>query len=244
MSSNTNTTAMRNYSGLVLETNFGTRQAEKIFQHLLEMDKKYDSEVVCRSIDRLVAETITDIFGEIIDFSDRYDPDFETMISMLRSSLLQLRSEISEQLVGYYTLHRKNQPLDERDMVTEQNIILINPIKSHKISDSVHKSIFNWNLQPQTSRKTPDRKRLIKKIESDYDLMYQLCFEGDGSNNCANWDDLLSGYARYILYNHSKYHSINITDTNQIASVFSNIFKDYLEEEFSKQQIYEKSRFI
>jgi hypothetical protein len=144
---------------------------------------------------------------------------------------------MSEQLVEYYKLNHKNRPLNERDMTTDPYIILINPIKPPEITDSICNSIFNWDLQPKSSPKKNYRKSLMDKIDDDYSLMYQFCFEDEDRNNRADWGDLLSGYTRYILYNHSRFHSINLADTDYIASAFSNILKKHLEDEFAKQEI-------
>lgn len=231
------TTVTQKYCDLILNNNFGTRQADNIFHSFIDIDQKYGSEIVYKSIHGLITVTIIKIFGQLQDFSEDNDPYFETMISMLNSSLLHFRSEMSEQLVGYYKLNRKNRPLNERNMTTEPYIIFINPTKSPEITDSVRNSIFNWNLQPKSSHKKNCQKKLIEEIDDDYSLMYQFCFEDKDRNTRANWGDLLSGYARYLLYNHSKSHSIKITDTDYIASVFSNIFKEHLKAEFLKQTI-------
>ncbi len=127
----------------------------------------------------MVANTITSTFERVFEFSDKHDADSETIISMLKNSLLHFRSEMSEQLVRYYKLNRKNRPLNERDMTTDPYIILINPFKSHEISDSINNLIFNWDLQPKSSLKKNYRKSLIDKIEDDYSLMYQFCFEDE-----------------------------------------------------------------
>lgn len=228
------------FSNLILEHNFGTQIADSIFQSFIDIDQKHDSNIVCNSIHQLVATTTMDRIGIIYDFSDHHDPDFETMMSMLRSSILHYRSEISRQLIEYYMLHRENQPANERAVSTEPHIIFINPIISHEINDSVFNLIFNWNLQPKKPTESLDQKELIKEIEDDYYFMYQLYFEEEDCNERATLVDLISGYARYTLYNHSKQHSINIKDTNLIASAFSNIFKKNLEEEFSKQEMEEE----
>lgn len=232
-----NITAAQNYSDLILTKNLGTQQADGIFQCFIDIDKKYDSDVVYNSIHQLVATTTTDRAGMIYDFSDHHDPDFETMMSMLRSSILHYRSEISKQLIEYYILHRENQPANERAVSTEPHIIFINPIISHEITDSVYNSIFNWNLQPKKTPKAPDQEELTEEIEEDYDFMYYIFFEDKDRNERATWFDLASAYARYTLYKHSKQHSINIKDTNHIASAFSNIFKKNLETEFSNQEV-------
>ena len=142
---------------------------------------------------------------------------------------------MSEQLVEYYKLNRKNRHLNEHDMITEPYIIFINPTKSPEISDSVHSLIFNWDLQPKSSPKENYQKKLIEKIEDDYSLMCQLCFEDEDRNTRADWGDLLSGYARYILYNHSKFHSINIANTDYIASTYSDIYAKHLEDALPKR---------
>jgi hypothetical protein len=229
------TTATQNYCDLILNNNFGTRQADNIFHCFIDIDQKYGSEIVYKSIHKSVANTITSTFERIYDFSDRHDADFETIISMLKNSLLHFRSEMCEQLVEYYKLNCKNRPVNEGDITTEPYIILINPIKSHEISDSIHNLIFNWDLQPKSSLKKNYRKSLIDKIEDDYSLMYQFCFEDEDCNTRANWDDLLSAYARYILYNHSKFHSINIANTDYIASTYSDIYAKHLEDALPKR---------
>lgn len=237
ISQDLNTAATQDYSNIILTNNLGTQQAANIFQFFIDIDQKHGSDVVYNSIHRLVANTTTDRIRTIYDFSDHYDPDFETMMSMLRSSLLHYRSEIGEQLIGYYNLQREKQPANERAVNTEPHIIFINPIISPEITDPVYNSIFNWNLQPKKPSKALESQELIEEIENDYDFMYQLNFEEEDCNERATLFDLISGYARYTLYHHSKHHSVNIKDTNHIASVFSNIFKKHLEEEFSKQEI-------
>ncbi len=228
-------TATQKCCDLILKNNFGTRQADNIFHSFIDIDQKYGSEIVYKSIHKLVANTITYTFERVYYFSDRHDADFETIISMLKNSLLHFRSEMSEQLVEYYKLNRENRPVNERDMTTEPYILFINPIKSHEISDSVHSLIFNWDLQPKSSPKKNCRKSLIDKIEDDYSLMYQFCFEDEDCNTRASWGDLLSAYARYILYNHSKYHSINIANANYIASTYSDIYAKHLEDALPKR---------
>lgn len=230
-------TVTQKYCDLILNNNFGTRQADNIFRSFIHFEKKYGSDIFYKSIHKLVANTITDTFERVYYFSDKHDADFETIISMLKRSLLHFRSEMSEQLVGYYKLNRKNRPSNERNITTEPYIIFINPIKSHEITDSVHNLIFNWNLKPKLSPIKNYKKSLIEKIEDDYSFMCQVCFEDEDCNNRADWGDLLSGYARYILYNHSKSHSINLADTDYIASVFSNIFQEYIEEILLKKAI-------
>ena len=232
----TNLIQDQNLSDLILKHYFGTQIADSIFQCFIDIDQKHDSDVVCKSIHQLVATTTIDRIRLIYDFSDHHDPDFETMMSMLRSSILHYRSEISRQLIDYYMLHRENQPANERAVSTEPHIIFINSIISHEITDSVYNSIFNWKVQPKKTSKAPDPEELIEEIEEDYDMMYYIFFEDANRNERATWFDLLSGYARYTLYNHSKQHSINIKDTNHIASALSNIFKKDLEKEFSKQE--------
>ena len=222
---------------LILNNNFGTRPAHNIFHSFIDIDRKYGSEIVYKSIHKLVANTITDTFERVYNFSDKHDADFEKITSMLKSALLHFRSEMSEQLVRYYKLNRKNRPANERNITTEPYIIFINPIKTHEISDSVHSLIFNWDLQPKSSPIKNYKKSLIEKIEDDFSLMCQFCFEDEDRNTRADWGDLLSGYARYILYNHSKSHSINIANTDYIASVFSKIFEKHLEEQFSNQEV-------
>ena len=222
---------------LILNNNIGTRPAHNIFHSFIDIDRKYGSEIVYKSIHKLVANTITDTFERVYNFSDKHEADFETITSMLKSALLHFRSEMSEQLVSYYKLNRKNRPTNECDTTTDPYILFINPIKTHEISDSVHSLIFNWDLQPKSSPKKNYQKKLIGKIEDDFSLMCQFCFEDEDRNTRADWGDLLSGYARYILYNHSKSHSINLADTDYIASVFSNIFKKHLEEQFSNQEV-------
>lgn len=225
------------YCDLILNNNFGTRQADNIFRSFIHFEKKYGSEIVYKSIHKLVANTITNTFERVYNFSDKYDTNFETIISMLKNSLLHFRSEMSEQLVEYYKLNHKNRPLNERDMTTDPYIILINPIKSHEITNLVHNLIFNWYFQPKSSPKKNYRKSLMDKIDDDYSLMYQFCFEDEDCNNRANWDDLLSGYARYILYNHSKSHSINIANTDYIASTYSDIYAKHLEDALPKRSL-------
>ena len=230
------TTVTQKYCDLILNNNFGTRQADNIFHRFIDIDQKYGSEIVYKSIHGLITVTIIKIFGQLQDFSEDNDPYFETMISMLNSSLLHFRSEMSEQLVEYYKLNHKNRPANERNITTDPYILFINPIKPPEITDSIYNSIFNWNLQHKSSPKKNDKKRLVEKIEADYLLMCQFCFEDEDCNNRADWGDLLSGYTRYILYNHSRFHSINLAETDYIASAFSNILKKHLEDEFAKQE--------
>ena len=225
------------YCDLILNNNFGTRQADGIFHSFIDIDRKYGSEIVYKSIHKLVANTIINSLERVHYFSDKHDNDFETIISMLKNSLLHFRSEISEQLIGYYKLKHKNQPTNERNITADPYILFINPIKPPEITDSIYNSIFNWDLQPKSSPKKNDKKGLVKKIEADYLLMYQFCFEDEDRNNRADWGDLLSGFTRYILYNHSRFHRIDLADTEYIASAFSNIFKKHLEEEFANREI-------
>ena len=234
-----NTTAIQNYSDLILKTNFGTPKSDSVFQHYISLCKKYKPDKVNNAVLFHTTAIIADSIHEIKNLPDIAFEAHDPVNPLIEEELLSYKKIIANTLSAYYDFRNK-------DLIVEKNknevrgCILINYNPQHNNFPEKISEIFNWKNRPLSEYKnlschpknisldTPEYNQILDELD------YVDWLISDDISEATQIDtlDLIYGLCRFQLYRHSLSHNIYPQDFEGIIQLFSCLYFVNLNQKF------------
>lgn len=233
-------------SEIISNNNFGTPQAEKIFQYLQSIYTKHNSRSVDDAVMFYVTSTIADIFDEVVKIENATSEDktwYAPFDRMITEETKNYKSIISKQIVQYLQSFPQIADVDSELKIQDAKNISDLSLPSYlAICPSHLAEVFNWeNSRPTQDRSSVSPKENTEKRENIYDsvledLDYLDCLLNDDEKAAegVTFIDVLNAFARYQLHRHTSLHRLYHRNFEILVKIFSDLYSVNLQSRFVK----------
>ena len=231
---------------IILNNNFGTPQAEKVFQYFNSIYTKHDSRSVDDAVMFYVTSTIADIFDEVVKIENATSEDktwYAPFDRMITEESKNYKGIISKQIFQYLQAFPKFADVDSEIKIQDAKEISDLNLPSYlAICPSNLAEVFNWensresqnrvNVSPEeTSEK---REKIYNSVLEDLDYLDCLLNDDEKAGEGVTFIDVLNAFARYQLHRHTSLHRLYHRNFEILVKIFSDLYSVNLQSRFVK----------
>jgi hypothetical protein len=231
---------------IILNNNFGTPQAEKVFQHLNSIYKKHDSRSVDDAVMFYITSTIADIFDEVVKVENATSEDktwYAPFDRMITEEAKNYKGIISKQLFQYLQEFPKFAAVDsEIKLQDAKEFSDLNFPSYIAICPSNFAEVFNWENSRESKtgvdvsleETSEKREKIYNLVLEDLDYLDCLLNDDEKAGEGVTFIDVLNAFARYQLHRHTTLHRLYYRNFEILVKMFSDLYSVNLQSRFVK----------
>lgn len=231
---------------IISENNFSTSQSETVFQYLMSIYKKHNSQSVDEAMMFFITSRMADTLNAVFRFKTEKSNAKEEPIAFgerITNEIHRYNGIVSDQLFKYFKAFPEIASIGSENKIKDaksfSDLVFPNYLS---ICPSTIAEVYNWEILSSIDyRGRLPKEKTAGTRENIYDLVLQELDHSDCLINTVErcgaiitLVDILNAFFRYQLYHHTSMHRLYYNNFQILVKSFSDLYSLNLRRKFVK----------